>query len=452
MRNCFTFIRFAVATALILGMPTSVAFAQIERGDRWVLLEKKLLDPAETEHDVDLSQKAGSYKAIRLRAGRQGLAFSDLSLFYIKDRPFIEPRRIVLRRRQRSKPFDLRKKERFLDALSFNYRAGRRTKPLIEIWGLQSRKGRTASREDFLKTQTTTVVDPETNSATNAGDSTSTSSKDEKILPNAAGTVSDISNKPEEILLGADNIHLNSGTTTIKTGAETGKFQRLRLGLANSGISVNAIEVNYSDGQSERFDINKRFGKNSSTPWLDLTKDGFIKDLKLTYKARPYYRGKARVEVFGLFREDWLKHTAKNTVTSGGWIMLGSQTANFTGFENDIIKLDKDSGAIDQVKLNVRDRAITLKELHVVYGNGNVETIPARKRISAGRSFGPVKIAQSGQYVKEIHARYRSRFLDPDADKKGRAIVEIWGRTLKRESSLQDPSDPKDTEIQSAKN
>ena len=54
--------------------------------------------------------------------------------------------------------------------------------------------------------------------------------------------------------------------------------------------------------------------------------------------------------------------------------------------------------------------------------------IPIKTKVEAGASYGPIDLKGGTRAIKEIRAKYRSRFLDKAAVGKGAAIVEVWGR------------------------
>ena len=54
--------------------------------------------------------------------------------------------------------------------------------------------------------------------------------------------------------------------------------------------------------------------------------------------------------------------------------------------------------------------------------------MPVKTRVDAGSSYGPIDLKGSTRAIKEIQARYRSRFIDASAKGKGSAIVEVWGQ------------------------
>ena len=110
-------------------------------------------------------------------------------------------------------------------------------------------------------------------------------------------------------------------------------------------------------------------------------------------------------------------------------MLLGAQTAGFVGFDKDLIPVGKNEGGFRKIRVTVRDRAITLNEVAVVFTDGTQEVIPVRTRVDAGGTYGPVDLKGEKRIsIDRIEAKYRSRFFDASARGKGAAIVEVWGQ------------------------
>ena len=94
-----------------------------------------------------------------------------------------------------------------------------------------------------------------------------------------------------------------------------------------------------------------------------------------------------------------------------------------------ISSVGSNEGGFRRIRVTVRDRAITLNEVKVVYTDGEEEIVPVRTRVDAGGTYGPIDLrGKRRQSIDHIEAKYRSRFFDSSAKGKGSAIVEIWGQ------------------------
>ncbi len=215
----------------------------------------------------------------------------------------------------------------------------------------------------------------------------------------------------------------------IRVGNEIGKFQKIRLRVLDNDIHINEIKVIYANGETDTLAVDADIPKNSRTSWIDLKGDRFIKEIQLNYRSRPSFKGQARIEVFGQYADGWLGPQGEGRKYNQGWVLLGAQTAGFVGFDKDVIPVGRNEGGFRKLRVTVKDRAITLNEVKVIFAGGEEEVIPVRTRVDAGGTYGPIDLKDGRRAaIDHIEAKYRSRFFDSSARGKGAAIVELWGQ------------------------
>ncbi|MEL6227963.1 MAG: DUF2541 domain-containing protein, partial [Pseudomonadota bacterium] len=231
-----------------------------------------------------------------------------------------------------------------------------------------------------------------------------------------------------EVLFGVQRVGLGLDRDVVRVSSDVGKFQRFRLRVLENDVFVNSVSVVYRDGSTDTVAVNAEILRNTTSGWFRISETKFVSEVRLDYRARANFRGRARVELFGEFAPRWLGANGEGRKFNDGWVLLGAQTAGFVGFDDDTVPVGRNKGGFAQVRVSVRDRAITLNELEIVYGDGTSDTVPVKARVNAGSSWGPVDLKGDRRPIREIRARYRSRFFDREAAGKGAAVVEVWGR------------------------
>jgi hypothetical protein len=152
----------------------------------------------------------------------------------------------------------------------------------------------------------------------------------------------------------------------------------------------------------------------------------------MVYRSRPSLKGQARVEITGQYAKDWLGAEGEGRKYNEGWVLLGAQTAGFTGFDRDTITVGENEGGFSRLRIAAKDRAITLKEVRVKFLSGPDEVFTMHERVDPGKPYGPLEFKGGRAPIKVIEAKYRSRFdilkgLRMALDGKP-AVVEIWGQ------------------------
>jgi CBS domain-containing protein len=394
-------------------------------GDELILISEQDVDLSLDRYTIDVRQAKGAYKGIRVK-NAMGKLFDirRVQIVYSDGSVWNEDRQIDMYWGERSRPINPTYDGKFIDQINIEqtpgYGRGR-----LQIIGIQDREGREMDR---------------------AGRSGPPSDRYDRDRDRTEGAVSgDLPVRPTvpvatpttpgqptaggDVLFGAQSVGFLTDRDVIRVGNEVGKFAKIRLRVLENDIHINEMKVVYANGESDTLAVNADIPKNSRTNWIDLRGDRFIKEIQLVYRSRPSFNGQARIEVFGQYAPGWLGPNGEGRKYNQGWVLLGAQTAGFIGFDKDIIPIGSNEGGFRRIRVTVRDRAITLNEIKVIYADGEEETIPVRTRVDAGGTFGPIELkGRRRQAIDHIEAKYRSRFFDSSAKGKGSAIVEIWGQ------------------------
>lgn len=393
-------------------------------GDQLIVIAETDVDLGLDRYTIDVRQAKGAYKGIRVR-NAQGRLFDlqRVQVVYSDGSTHNEDRQIDMYRGERSRPINPTYESRFIDQINIEQEPGF-GRGRLQIIGIQDREGRRMDRsDDDVASSERPRPRPRP---------TQTVSDDIDVRPTApvaTPTAPGEATAGGDVLFGAQYVGFLTDRDVIRVGNEVGKFAKIRLRVLDNDIHINEMKIVYNNGESDTLAVNADIPKNSRTNWIDLRGDRFIKEIQLVYRSRPNFNGQARIEIFGRYASNWLGPKGEGRKYNQGWLLLGAQTAGFVGFDKDVIPIASNRGGFRRIRVTVRDRAITLNEVKVVYADGSDETLPVRTRVDAGGSYGPVDLkGRRRQAIDHIEARYRSRFFDSSARGKGAAIVEIWGQ------------------------
>lgn len=239
-----------------------------------------------------------------------------------------------------------------------------------------------------------------------------------QVLPQASGG----------ILIGADDLATatETGRGMVGVREQVGKFERVRLQVRKHDVYIDGFQVVYEDGTTASHEVDLHIPEGRTSDWVSVDGSQFIDRIEISFHANPASERQARIEVMGEYADGWLRD--EGAKFNDGWVLLGAQPAGFVGFDTGIIPIGEHINGFSKIRVMVHDRAITLNQIRVIYGNGDEDIIPVRARIEGGSAFGPVELREAPRRIREIQARYRSRFIDRAARGKGMAIVEVWAR------------------------
>lgn len=239
-----------------------------------------------------------------------------------------------------------------------------------------------------------------------------------QVLPQATGGM----------LIGVGHIEAGVDPGIVEVRKQIGKFKRLRLEVRDHDIYVHGFRVIYEDGTTAAHEVNLYIPEGRTSDWAAVDGSRFIDRIEISHLAKPELDGHVRIEVMGEAADGWLSDDGEGAKFNDGWVLLGAQPAGFLGFDTDIIPVGEHISGFKEIRVMVHERAVTLNQLRVIYEDGEEDIIPVRERIDPGSTFGPLELRNAPRRIREIQARYRSRFIDKLARSKGTAIVEVWAR------------------------
>ena len=394
-------------------------------GDQLILLSEQDIDLSLDHYTIDISKAKGGYKGIRLR-NKDAYLFdvTQAKVVYNDGSTWPEDRQIDMYRGERSRPINPTADSRFVEQVIITQQPGR-GRGKLQVYGIQDGEGRSMDRASG-GTSAGRIPAP---SRGNDGRGPDAATSDLTVrptdsAPTAAAPGTQIGDSGD-VLFGAQYVGFGVDRDVIRVGNEVGKFDRIRLRVLENDIFISDLKVVYANGETDALVVNAEIPKNSRTNWIDLKGDRFIKEIQMVYRSKPSFRGQARIEVLGQYAAGWLSPGGEGSKYNQGWVLLGAQTAGFVGFDKDIIPVGRNEGGFKKLRVSVRDRAITLSEIRVVYSGGGDEKFDVRARVDAGGTYGPIDlIGDKKLAIDHIEAKYRSRIFSAG---KGSAIVEIWG-------------------------
>jgi hypothetical protein len=234
-----------------------------------------------------------------------------------------------------------------------------------------------------------------------------------------------------DVLFGSETISLARDRDSIKVGKDLGQLARLRLRVVDGDLSVNDVYVVYASGETERAAVNTEIRRGTLSRWIDLKPDRFIREVQFTYRPRPATKATPRVEAYGELSPDWAAPGGRGKAFNGGWVLIAAQSAGrFARGETDVVPIGRHAGGVKGVRIDVKQRAVGLAQVQLVYTDGDIADLAGRIRIEAGTSYGPIDLDDTPVLLKEVRIKYRSAaaLADPKPGTGGPAIIEIWAQ------------------------
>ena len=405
------FRRLVVAGLAVLAAGY-VSVAQAE--ENLVVIATETVDLDKDGVSIDVSKAKGAFRGIRVRAKKNFIDLTRVQVIYDDGSIHNEDRQIDMKQGERSRAIDLKNSDRFIDTVSLSNKRGKGS-ATVEVLGVQTKDG--AKKE---RAKAVSGVLPATPTAP---------------TPSTAKPLTVIDGN--DVMFGYQDVGFLVDKDVIKVGGNIGKFDRIRMRVLKNDVHLNSVKVVFLDGESEDVALDADIKANTKTKWIELKNaDRFIKEIQLSYRSKANTKGQARIEVTGQYAEGWLGPNGEGRKYNDGWVLLGSQTADYAGYDTDSVTVGKNEGGFARLRIIVRENPITLTRMTVTHFTGPDESFNFnREKIEADKPYGPIEFKGGKTAIKEIRAQYRSRVDLINRLKAGKgltgfkpAVVEIWGQ------------------------
>ncbi|HWK39100.1 MAG TPA: hypothetical protein VNR88_09300 [Hyphomicrobium sp.] len=222
-------------------------------------------------------------------------------------------------------------------------------------------------------------------------------------------------------LLGEQSVGFGVDRDVIRVGRREGRFSALALEVRDNDVEILDMKVFFDRGAPQDVRVRQTIRRGERTRPIPFAwGDRRIDRIEIVYRARPSFRGRAKVAVFGL-RE--LAPPPPPPVAR--WEELGCNKVGIKP-DRDTIRVGRREGRFSAIKLTVRGSKIEILDLTVVYDRGPPDELRVRKKIGEGEETPPLDLRGERRIIDRVDLTYRQTLgLNMI---KGPATVCVFGR------------------------
>ncbi|MEW5962276.1 MAG: hypothetical protein AB1749_01805 [Pseudomonadota bacterium] len=338
------------------------------RNEDVVELGRNKVDFGRDRDVIRIGEAEGTFQSIFLEVRDGDVFVNDIEIVYGNgNRERLEINR-MLRSGERSVPIDLRKDRRLIREIDLRYQArpGERRRPTVTVFGTRPplRIGDKVGNFDVI---------------------------------------------------GIARVDGGEDTTRARLDRDDGRIGRIKLRSTDGSLFVRGMDITFGNGDVQRVDINQRLGEGEETSAIDIA--GFNRNIRdITIYTRDRRRGGgARIAILG-------NELPPLIDIPHDWIHFGTASVGLH-VDKDAIRVGRAEGRFKSILLKVSRNDILLREVKIVYDNGEVDTRPAWLYMPAGSRTPAIDLKGRDRFIREIQLTYQSR-----PDRRGQqAEVDVYG-------------------------
>jgi hypothetical protein len=222
-------------------------------------------------------------------------------------------------------------------------------------------------------------------------------------------------------LLGTRSVAFHVERDAI-SGRGQGRFQVIRLCVANNAVQFREVEVVFANGERQQLPVNAFVRPGGCSANLDLRGEARrIDRVEFVYNSVPNFRGRALVSVYGL-------HAAMGPgpgpgpgpVGPGAWDRLGTR---IVGFQTDRDAFDlTGEGRFRALRLCVARNAVQFQRVAVRYENGERQELPVSHFVRPGECTPALDLEGRMRRIRRVVMSYNAV-----PNFRGQAAVTLFG-------------------------
>jgi hypothetical protein len=239
------------------------------------------------------------------------------------------------------------------------------------------------------------------------------------------GLAPDLGGPPGQFeIIDTQTVDTRADSVEFRVGGREGRFAAIQFRVAGETLLLNAVDIEFANRERQRLELFDRLLPGTGSRIIDI-KGEARRIEKVTLWKRPTFRpGRVRVELLALEEpergERGPSWSGIGPTIPRGWVLFGAQTVDFSA-DRDVITVGADVGRFERIALRVLDNDIFLREVTVVYANGERDRKVVETEIRANSQTRPIEL-KGDRFIRQIELLYRSR-----PDRRSPAVVEVYG-------------------------
>lgn len=227
--------------------------------------------------------------------------------------------------------------------------------------------------------------------------------------------------RPNLVLLGEQRVGFGVDRDVINIGRgedwyRDRWFRALHFAAERNDIHMISIRLVYLNGYAEDLRVDRLIRQGTQLA-VDLGgQRSFLRQIEMTYRSRPDFRGQAVVRVYG---EPVRFGGPAGPGPAGRWVELGCQQVNLIGVDRDTIRVGRREGRFKAIRLYARGADVEILDLKVIYAGGEPDDIRVQHFLRAGERTRPLDLRGWERAIRQVDLVYRTRLNPADIIARG---------------------------------
>lgn len=216
------------------------------------------------------------------------------------------------------------------------------------------------------------------------------------------------------VLLGEQEVGFRVDRDVIRISREGVRFSQLRIEAERNEVYLISVGLVYQNGFREEFRVDNNV-KPGNAPVINLRGDrSYLKQIELVYRARPDFRGRAIVRVYGELagsgRDDRVAERDRR-----GFAEIESQRISRRDRSPVVFDVGRRDGRFASLRFQAKDGEIRIEDVRITFGNGQTQSVSVGDRIGEDEFSRPIDLEGDRRFIRSVRVEARPARGNRDA-------------------------------------
>ncbi len=205
------------------------------------------------------------------------------------------------------------------------------------------------------------------------------------------------------VLLGQQEVGFRVDRDTINIDHEGVRFSQLRVEAERNDVYLMSVRLVYQNGYAEEFRVDREIKAGRAALPIDLKGErSYLRRIELVYRARPDFRGRAIVRVYGE-----LRGAPRRDPVADRFEQIESQTIYRRSRDAVVFDLGRSEDPYTRLRFQARNGGIRIHDVSITFGNGQTQSVSINDRLSDDEQSRVIDLEGDRRFIKTIRVKAR---------------------------------------------
>lgn len=206
------------------------------------------------------------------------------------------------------------------------------------------------------------------------------------------------------VLLGQQEVGFLVDRDVINVEREGLRFSQLRIEAERNDVYLMSLRLIYQNGYAEDFRVDRELKAGVEAYPVDLRGErSYLRRIEMVYRARPDFRGRAIVRIFGELRTDRRPDVAE----TGRFETIEAKPIYRRDREPVVFDLGRGEGRYARLRLQAADGGVRIRDVRITFGNGETQSIAIEDRLDDNQLSRVIDLEGDRRVVRSVRVEAR---------------------------------------------